>query len=465
MNWIRIFLFALLTLCVTGSISFAGMRGCMRLSRIKNPYFALALQKATALAYTLQILFSVFFFRRAGGFFRREDRIIEGVFWVDRMKIDDKVCLALELVWLCGFVAEFWKTLRAQHRLNRIWRQNAPVISGQRFEVFEQCRKRFGLSRVELFENAALPSPVSAKYGSFMIVLPAQPYSEKELHMIFAHEMNHIRHRDLWWRRLVLIGSLVNWYHPWQRVLEKDLIAGQEIVCDLRASTGQTMFTQREYGAFLAELSDYSYGNLPITAFQESKHMTIRRLTAMVEAKKMKRPRGWMLTASFAGLLAAALLPASAVSAQVIAWEEGRIYASEHGTRVEATELENSGEVHTAYAKDDPSVVEVDLTGETTFDTNAVNIDRYISQNIRVLMREQNMPRGGKISVMVSCNNDGAVYRVGVKNMVTEEKKYVEGSGLQTFVYSIPANGRYSAYVENRSNQIIKVTGTARYDD
>ena len=127
--------------------------------------------------------------------------------------------------------------------------------------------------------------------------------------------------------------------------------------------------------------------------------------------------------------------------------------------------MENSGEVHTAYAKDDPSVVEVDLTGETTFDTNAVNIDRYISQNIRVLMREQNMPRGGKISVMVSCNNDGAVYRVGVKNMVTEEKKYVEGSGLQTFVYSIPANGRYSAYVENRSNQIIKVTGTARYDD
>ncbi|MDE7016466.1 MAG: hypothetical protein K2P65_02670 [Lachnospiraceae bacterium] len=109
-------------------------------------------------------------------------------------------------------------------------------------------------------------------------------------------------------------------------------------------------------------------------------------------------------------------------------------------------------------------MVEVDLTGETTFDTNAVNIDRYISQNIRVFMREQSMPRGGKISVMVSCNNGGAVYRVGVKNMVTEEKKYVEGSGSQTFVYSIPADGRYSAYVENRSNQIIKVDGMARYD-
>ena len=109
-------------------------------------------------------------------------------------------------------------------------------------------------------------------------------------------------------------------------------------------------------------------------------------------------------------------------------------------------------------------MVEVDLTGEMTFDTNAVNIDRYISQNKRVLMREQSMPRGGKISVMVSCNNGGAVYRVGVKNMVTEEKKYVEGSGSQTFVYSIPADERYSAYVENRSNQIIKVDGMARYD-
>ena len=66
---------------------------------------------------------------------------------------------------------------------------------------------------------------------------------------------------------------------------------------------------------------------------------------------------------------------------------------------------------------------------------------------------------------MVSCNNDGAVYRVGVKNMDTGVMKYVEGSGMQTFVYSIPADGRYSAYVENRSNQIIKVAGTARYDD
>lgn len=185
----------------------------------------------------------------------------------------------------------------------------------------------------------------------------------------------------------------------------------------------------------------------------------------MVQAKKMKKPKGWMLTASCAGLLAAALLPASAVSAQVIAWEEGRIYASEDATQVEATELENSGEVHTAYAEDDPSVIEVDLTGEAALYSNAVNIDRYISQNIRVLIHEQSMSRGDKISIVVSCSNDGAVYRVGVKNMDTGVMKYVEGSGGQTFVYSIPSNGRYSAYVENRSNQIIKVTGTALYDD
>lgn len=465
MNWTRIFLFALLTLCVTGSISYAGMRGCMRLSKMENPFFALALQKAAVLAYTLPILFAVIFFRRAGGFFRREDRIIEGVFWMDRMKIDDKICLVLELVWLCGFVVELLERLLAQHRMNYIWRQNIPVIRGRRYEVFEQCRERFGLSRVELFENYALPSPVSAKNGSLMIVLPTQPYSEKELHMIFAHEMNHIRHRDLWWRRLMVIGSLLNWYHPWQRALEKDLIACQEIVCDLRASTGQTMFTQREYCVFLAKLSDYPYGNSPITALRESKHMTIRRIKAMVQAKKMKKPKGWMLTASCAGLLAAALLPASAVSAQVIAWEEGRIYASEDATQVEATELENSGEVHTAYAEDDPSVIEVDLTGEAALYSNAVNIDRYISQNIRVLIHEQSMSRGDKISIVVSCSNDGAVYRVGVKNMDTGVMKYVEGSGGQTFVYSIPSNGRYSAYVENRSNQIIKVTGTALYDD
>lgn len=465
MNWIRIFLFALLSLCVTGSAAHIITHMCTRLFRITSPYIALAMQKAAALSFTLPLLFSVIFFRHVGGMFRRTNGGIDGVFWVDRMKIDDGICLAIELAWLCGFLTQLLKTLRAQQRLNRIWRQNRPVADGPRREIFEQCQKRFGLPGVRLFENPALPSPVSAKYGSFLIALPTQPYSGKELHMIFSHEMNHIHCHDLWWRRLILVGSLINWYHPWCVRLLDQLVCGQEIVCDLRASTDHPMFTQREYGAFLVQQSDNEYGNLPVTAFRESKNITIRRLTAMTQAKKTKKPKGLLLAASCAGIMAAALLPAAAVSAQVIAWEEERIYASETGGEVEATELENSGEVHTAYAGDDPSVIEVDLTGEAAVFSNTETIDRLILKNTRALIRIQSMSRGGKITIAVSCNNDSALYRVGVKNADTGEKKYVEGSGTQSYTYSVTADGQYTAYIENRTNQTIRVKGTAIYDD
>ena len=282
--------------------------------------------------------------------------------------------------------------------------------------------------------------------------------------MIFAHEMNHIRHHDLWWRRLVLAGELINWYHPWQHMLEKSLIAEQEIVCDLRASTNHPLFTQREYGAFLVSQSDHEYGNLPVTAFQESKNITIRRLSAMAQAKKMKKPKGWHLAASCAGMMAAALLPAAAVSAHVIAWEEERIYASETGERVEATGLENSGEVHTAYADDDPSVVEVDLTEEeiNTY-SNRVDINKLIPKNIRSVYPGRSMTAGNRIMISVSCSEDDAVFRIGVRNNDTGEMKYMEGNISLTYDYHVTKNGNYSAYVENRSNQTINAAGYIRY--
>lgn len=61
MNWIRIFLFALLSLCVTGSTAHIITHMRTRLFRITSPYIALAMQKAAALSFTLPLLFSVIF--------------------------------------------------------------------------------------------------------------------------------------------------------------------------------------------------------------------------------------------------------------------------------------------------------------------------------------------------------------------------------------------------------------------
>ena len=71
-----------------------------------------------------------------------------------------------------------------------------------------------------------------AGLGRTYLYLPDIPYTEQELELIFKHELFHYRHKDLWYKMLLLIVDTVYWFNPllhWMiREADKDI----EYICD-----------------------------------------------------------------------------------------------------------------------------------------------------------------------------------------------------------------------------------------
>lgn len=341
------------------------------------------------------------------------------------------------------------------------WQKNELADRSGWLAVFEEYKRRFALPNVRLYQNPLVLSPVVAKRKHFMIVLPEQAYTEKELHMILAHEMNHIRHRDLFWRKAAICAGWINWYLPLPGFLQRELVCQQEIICDLRSGTGNPAFSQREYGQFLVSMTDNGWDRAQMMALCESENIMMRRLEMMTQAKKMKKTKRWFAAATCAGLTAFAMLLAETVSVQAIVWEENRIYESEDATEDQPQEWGNPGEEHTEYA--DMSVTEIDLSGEAAGYSSIDNINREIAVNTRILYTNRSMSAGDKVYINTFCEDENAVYRIGVKNKDMGKVSYIEGTGVLAYTYTVQTGGNYAAYVENRSSRTIKVTGAITY--
>lgn len=452
-------MFVLLTTGVTGSVFYLAMRILTFVLKIRNPHLLLFWQKAALCLYMFPIVACAVFLKRADLFAGGEG--IAGVFWTCGQPFDDIVCRAVALIWLGGFLAAIAGTLQRQKRLDDIWQKNEEVNRREWLAVFEEYKRRFALLHVRLYQNPLVLSPVAVRHRHFMIVLPEQAYTEKELRMIFTHEMNHLRHRDLFWRKAAIFAGWLNWYLPLPGFLQKELVYQQEIICDLCSSIGNPDFSQKEYGQFLVGMTDNGWDNAPMLALCESKNMMIGRLEMMTQAKKMGKTKWWLVAAACTGLAVVTLIPSGIASAQVIAWEEQRIYDSEIAVEVPMQDMENTHEEHTEYA--DMTVTEIDLSEEVSGHANATNIDREIAANTRMLFASRTMSAGDKVYINTSCENENAVYRIGVKNNNTGKVSYVEGTDVLVYTYTVQANGTYAVYVENRSSKDIKVTGTATY--
>lgn len=451
----------IMTIGLTGSGACLLIGGMLKFRKVENPYFIIVFLQTALMLYIVPVLFFGVMADRINPFYSSTGwRIgMNGVFLTDQLHGIDQIGIFVGIIWGAGClykIIHFWQLKLV---LNRILRRNTSVSDGKLEEIAEEYRLRFRLHKLRVYENETMLSPVSVKYRGYIIVVPKKSYSEKEYRMILEHECNHIKRKDVMWRKMIVIAECVNWYNPLVKRLSRQLIYYQEVRCDLQSISSRDFFTPREYGAFLAGLSDSGLSQMPLTAFCESKSMLLERLEMMKQAKRMKKVNSGLALAAAAGLLSASLFPAEVVSAQVIRAEEQMIYDSEVAVEVPMME-QKILEEKVEYVGND--INEIDLTGNIVELSDMVMIDHDVSGNTRLLFGSREMAAGGSIYITTNCDTDD-IYRIGLKNESTGKLLYVEGTGRLTHEFKIMDKGKYLPYVENRGSQTIHVTGYAEY--
>lgn len=459
MVWIRLYISCIIFLSLTGGISFGLTVLTRRFWHIENPVWLAALQKQVLILYWLPISFICVCIPRIslynGGIG------YTGEFVCSSVPSMTAVFNFVGIIWLSGFLLSVGRTCIKMRRLTMLFKGNVPVQDSLYLDIFEECRKQAGLVNVSLNQNDRLHSPITAGIVRKQIILPFANYTGTELHMIYEHELTHIKNRDILWRIFALVTSWIHWFNPMAYLQLSDLDCVQEMICDMSISIDNAHYTKKEYAAFLVKLTDQETVNAYTLALTRNKNQTIRRIQKMVTAKRFEKPRKWLIGLSGICLAALALIPATAVSAETAKLQEDWIREEEVVTIAEPQDFSDASiEEHRYY---DGDVVEMDGSHETDLHSSTVDLTQTIKANTRYLYQYKSKSKGESISILADCDDSSVTYRIGIKNKETGDMVSVSGSGTLCHEFKISESGTYTAFVENNNNFQIKVSGLAVY--
>ena len=200
---------------------------------------------------------------------------------------------AVLLIWFVGaMVFAGWHFYCYRRFSKRLLENSIPIPEDTAAALLSSRKAALGVhGDVKLMLNHKITSPMLVGLHRPMILLPASSISERDLKLVLAHELMHLKRKDLWVKVLALIAGTLHWFNPFVHVLRKDVSIWGELSCDEALASEMSHEERKHYGeAILNTLDNHSGMN---TAFYsplcESKKHIKRRLIRMLNVKKTKK--------------------------------------------------------------------------------------------------------------------------------------------------------------------------------
>jgi beta-lactamase regulating signal transducer with metallopeptidase domain/uncharacterized GH25 family protein len=262
---------------------------------------------------------------------------------------------ALAGVWLAGVALAVLNLLRGAVRVRRFLRQATPAGA----ELTETCREiaaRIGCrSNVRVLRHAGISSPVLYGVLRPAIVLPGWMCGENcraDWRGVFAHELSHVRSRDLAWQLLIHAAATLLWFHP----LAWRLRRAHVLACELKADHDSvaSLESSADYLRTLARVALATNGLLPVVGLAMARSSEISRRVSFLKgplpAGKVRR--SLLVAVGLTGLASVGLLGSLRIArAEAVVAE-----AASFRARRSATEAGSSGHDAKPAEKPKPAV-------------------------------------------------------------------------------------------------------------
>jgi beta-lactamase regulating signal transducer with metallopeptidase domain len=195
-------------------------------------------------------------------------------------------------------------------------RRSSVQITGRSAEALTQLSRRIGLKRTPAAVVAPeVAAPFAVGLRSPTIFLPRGREAENALEALeplLAHELVHLRTRDLWVAWLGTLARVVWWFHPLVRRLVRASEAAREQRCD-DIVLAESLADRRAYALALLDAAEAALPRLTVPHFASASLRHRRELESRLERITQDRPRRGRLSAAEVFLLmvvAAMALPA-----------------------------------------------------------------------------------------------------------------------------------------------------------
>ena len=220
----------------------------------------------------------------------------------------------LFLAWCAALLACALRVLRHWCDTQRLLRDSRPLNNRAVEECVRALSQRLRLRSVpSISESPAVSSPVLVGFFRPRIILPrglADSVSSSRLELMLAHELAHLRRKDLLWLWLFTLGETLFFFHPLVWLARREWTLATEAACDEMAIR-LTRQTPRDYGEMLVDIvaaTSRRANRTPLVAVGiiENAHTLKRRLKLMITTRTRFASMGGIALISIATL---ALVP------------------------------------------------------------------------------------------------------------------------------------------------------------
>lgn len=233
------------------------------------------------------------------------------------------VRLGLLLIWIPGCACGGLQLFRSWRRSRRLLATGKEIRDEALLAARRALCDRMGVRpEPALLTTEELACPVLVGIGAPAVLLPASfpaDFDAAQLRLMLAHELAHLKRRDLLWAWLPNLGRLLFFFHPLVWMAEREWRLAQEMACDEQALLA-TGACPQQYGTLLLEIigqvqRDCPSGLLAISV--AGSYATVRR---RLEAIQRHRSASLPGSRALQFRLAASMLLVTGVIAGIVPW-------------------------------------------------------------------------------------------------------------------------------------------------
>lgn len=220
----------------------------------------------------------------------------------------------IAFAWLVGVTILSTRLVLSWNRTRRLMASTEPVPA-----PFESVAARLALALgvdriVRLAQSSAVDVPSVAGFLKPVILVPASSLSGlsiRQLEMVFAHELAHIRRHDYLVNMLQSVAETLLFYHPAAWWISRQIRVERENCCDdlAVATCGDAL----EYARALAVLEELREG--PALVVAANGGSLLDRIKRLIRAREKNMVNGWTAVAAaltFAVVMTVTSLPVQA---------------------------------------------------------------------------------------------------------------------------------------------------------
>ena len=142
----------------------------------------------------------------------------------------------LTLVWLCGIaILAVYHILQYIFSSRRLRRWRSRKLTDSERAIYAKVCERLEIKKApELYINYEIYTPLMAGIIKPCLHLPVEKYTNWELELIFVHELNHYKHKDVLYKFFLIIVKTVYWFNPLLYIMFNEAGRDLESICDSR---------------------------------------------------------------------------------------------------------------------------------------------------------------------------------------------------------------------------------------